>query len=139
MMHELIEIRSAAATRDLVLRNLETGTVDICFDDSAVVSFDNFDFMQVGKQYECKISLFGSLGKEGIELCYLNDSMVGLRNISKATTATKDIYYVRRDCATLLSLNDSSINIGSTFTFHATRKNLIQVNDKIHGDYLESR
>ncbi|MDR3037600.1 MAG: hypothetical protein LBU31_04250 [Coriobacteriales bacterium] len=136
-MHGLIEIKAAAATRDLLLKNLETGTVDICFDYSALVSFDNFNFMQVGKQYDCKISLFGALDKEGIELRYLRDVKVGLKNISEVVSAAGDIYYVGRDDRTKLSLSESLINRGDSFVFYAWRKDLIQVGDTVHANFFE--
>ena len=136
-MHELIEIKAAAATRKLVLKNLETGTVDICFDYSALVSFDNFNFMQIGKQYDCKISLFGSLDKDGVELRYLRDVKVGLKDMSEVASAAGDIYWIGRDDRTKLTLCESLVNIGDSFVFYAWRKDLIQVNGTVHGDFLE--
>jgi hypothetical protein len=136
-MHELIEIKAAAATRKLVLKNLETGTMDTCFDDSALVSFDNFYFMQIGKQYDCRIALFGAIATEGIELRYLRDLKVGLKNISEVVSMAGDIYYIGCDDTTNLTLCESSVGIGDSFIFYAWRKDLIQVNDTVHGDFFE--
>ena len=58
-MYELIDIVEDDAPRLLKLKNIDTGIIEECFDDSAVVSDDNFDFMQIGQKYECKIKLFG--------------------------------------------------------------------------------
>jgi hypothetical protein len=121
-----------------MLKNLDTGVTEMCFDDSDVGHSNNFNFMEVGKQYECKISLFGSLDKEGIELRYLDDVFVGLEKMSKVTMSTGDIYYIGSDDATGLSLEDSHINIGDSFNFCASRKDLVQVNDTVHGDCLKA-
>lgn len=58
-MYELIEIVSTDVTRFLKLKNIESGTIEDCFDDSAVVSDKNFNFMKINQLYQCKIKLFG--------------------------------------------------------------------------------
>ena len=58
-MYELIDVVEDDATRLVKLKNIDTGIIEECFDDSAVVSDNNFDFMQIGQKYECKIKLFG--------------------------------------------------------------------------------
>ena len=45
-------------TRDVILKNIATGTIDECFDESDVFSND-FDFIKTGEKYDCKIYLFG--------------------------------------------------------------------------------
>lgn len=50
-MYELIDVVDYDVTRLLKLRNIDTGIIEECFDDSAVVSDNNFDFMQIGQQY----------------------------------------------------------------------------------------
>lgn len=45
-MYKIIKIRNYAATRDIELQNLNTNTINLCFDDSAVVSYNNFDFIE---------------------------------------------------------------------------------------------
>ena len=63
-MYELLEINEDMATRFLKLKNLETGYLEECFDDSAVVGEENFDFMENNHRYECKIKLFGKVVDE---------------------------------------------------------------------------
>ena len=45
-MHKVIKINEFAATRMVELQNELTGNIDICFDDSALVSINNFEFMK---------------------------------------------------------------------------------------------
>ncbi len=58
-MYKIIKIRNYAATRDIELQNLNTNTINLCFDDSAVVSYNNFDFIEEGKVYDCKNGTIG--------------------------------------------------------------------------------
>lgn len=69
-MYELIEIEEYEVTRNLKLKDIDTGIVEECFDDSGVVSDKNFDFMKKGKQYECKIKLFGKPVPEKTNNCF---------------------------------------------------------------------
>ena len=64
-MHKVIKINEFAATRMVELQNELTGNIDICFDDSALVSINNFEFMKVGNRYNCFIELFGEMAEEG--------------------------------------------------------------------------
>lgn len=41
-MYKLLSIEASVATRNLELENLDTATIDLCFDDSAVTSFKKF-------------------------------------------------------------------------------------------------
>ena len=61
-MYKVTGIKEYAATRDVFLLNEETGTQETCFDDSALMGYENFLFMKQGERYECKIKLFGRLG-----------------------------------------------------------------------------
>ncbi|HDM9267860.1 TPA: hypothetical protein P0409_001894, partial [Listeria innocua] len=59
-MYKLLSINDSIATRTMELENINTKKIDTCFDDSSLVSIDNnFDFMEIGKEYDCKIKLFG--------------------------------------------------------------------------------
>ena len=64
-MYELIDVVEDDATRFLKLKNIDTGIIEECFDDSAVVSDNNFGFMQKGQRYACKIKLLGKPLSEG--------------------------------------------------------------------------
>ena len=65
-MYRVVSIDRDEMTKNIQIKNLETGTVDICFDDSSLVSDENFDFMREGNEYECKIKLFGTVGVQSI-------------------------------------------------------------------------
>jgi len=132
-MYRLVKIDEAMRTRFLKLENLDVGTIDVCFDDSDVVSDRDFGFMRLGEIYNCKIKLFGNVvDKEtvGSKFCRIIDEnvMVGKRALVKVET-DEGIYYV-------LEKNIKHHKIEGYFYFLITRKDLIQVDDIIHGDYL---
>ena len=132
-MYKLVKIKEAMRTRFLTLENMDTGTVDDCFDDSDVVNDDDFSFMRLGEIYDCKIKLFGNVidkEAEGSTFCRITDEnvMVGKRNLVKVET-DEGTYYV-------LEKNVKDHKKEGYFYFLTTRKDLIQVDDVIHGDYL---
>lgn len=130
-MYEVIRFQDATLTRIVELENEETGIRHLCFDDSALVSNNNFEFMKVGQLYNCKIELFGNFSdqSEGVkcQIVKLN-TMIGLRNMTQIMI-DGDIFYV---CAELPKGDTGNKNMYINFT----RKNLIQVDDVIHEDFL---
>lgn len=131
-MYKVIKIIDSQATRDIELKNQVTGTVDLCFDDSALVSVDNFEFMEEGRKYNCKIALFGKVVEDRTPECILckvisEDIIIGNCHLIEITVG-KDIYYI---------FKDNIKNCGDSFYFYFTRKDLIQVNDTIHPDLLD--
>jgi len=97
-MYELILVEDDEMTRIVKLRNLDSGTIEECFDDSAVVSDEGFNFMKVGQKYECKIKLFGKVVEEANDksvLCTIVDRnvIIGTKNMVKITVGD-DEYYV---------------------------------------------
>lgn len=128
-MYKLDSIKDYEMTRDLNLINLKTNTLDICFDDSEVTSFDNFSFMKVGETYDCKIYLFGEQKFEGLEFKYIRDVIVGDRTLVEVSNDLEDIYFVEKN-------KIETLKVGETFNFNYTRKDIIQVNDKIHPDFI---
>jgi len=132
-MYKLLSINQSQATRTMDLQNIKTQTIDTCFDDSDVVSDKNFDFMEIGKAYECKMLLFGVAHMMGVgEQCECivldTDVKLGNKHFVKVRI-TGDIYYVYQDDV------ESDLSIGK-FMFEYTRKDLIQVNDVLHADLL---
>lgn len=134
-MHKLISRDEAVMTRFLTLKNLETGTIDECFDDSDVVNLDykDFYFMEDGKDYSCKIELFGDIqrGRVGTEvLCRVLRENVPVGKRWRAEVAVgRDVYYIPQ-------IDVDRLHGKNLFHYYYTRKDLIQVNDVIHGDYL---
>lgn len=133
-MYQLVSIDEAMMTRDVWLKNLETGTVDFCFDDSAVVDDkNNFEFMEIGKTYDCKIELLGEIAKEKTEestTCQILERSVkiGDRLMVKLKVG-EDIYYISE--RELKGYGDIKI-----IEYDYTRKDLIQVNQVVHGELL---
>ena len=78
-MYKVISIDTDEMTKIVKIKNLKTGTVDICFDDSELVSDKNFNFMKIGDKYECKIKLFGNVVsniQENVVLCKLVNTSI---------------------------------------------------------------
>jgi hypothetical protein len=120
-------------TRIVKLRNLDSGTIEECFDDSMLVSEEGFGFIEVGQKYECKIKLFGKVVKEDNDksvLCTIVDRniVIGTKNMIKIIVED-DFYYIPQN-----KLSDY-LNV-DTFLFNFTRKDLFQVNEVIHADML---
>jgi len=69
-VYKVIEINEAVATRTIKLQNIDSGTIDICFDDSELVS--NFNFMKAEQIYDCKILLFGEPTRNPTSTTYYN-------------------------------------------------------------------
>lgn len=59
LMYKLLSIDEGQMERNVYLKNLITETADYCFDYSMAVSDDNFEFMKINSNYDCKIMLFG--------------------------------------------------------------------------------
>jgi len=137
-MYEVISIAEACMTRYVHLRNCETGAIEHCFDDSDIRDEDQKDFwfMKVGERYECKIFLFGRPLKPGEELdeycmvCRQVGPMekLGLYNIIPVESGGNIYYITEADAEEISNIEE--------FTYVATRKDLIQVDDVISPRYL---
>jgi len=130
-MYNVRAINESIATRTVELENELTGTLDLCFDDSAVVSDNNFEFMEIGKAYECKIKLFGEfVNQEGecvVKTLIVNENIC-IGNINFVEVAVNsDIYYIPQSKMMSISGKDDLL-------FKVSRKDLIQVNSTIHED-----
>ncbi|EAV9824598.1 hypothetical protein H0276_000925 [Listeria monocytogenes] len=130
-MYYVESITESVVTRVLELKNESTGTVDLCLDDSAVVSNKNFEFMKQGNSYDCKIKLFGDLVKEKEErtvACLITNVNVRIGNSDFLEVTVKDdIYYIPKE--KVLNILEQDIIL-----FKISRKDLIEVNDVIHED-----
>ncbi len=132
-MYELIDVVEDDATRLLKLRNVDTGMIEDCFDDSAVVSDNNFGFMKTGWQYECKIKLLGTpiaeRTRKGVVCKVLNKEVVIGQKAMVEVQIDNCKYYIPRKKVSEYLDRDS-------FPFLFTRKDLVQVNNIVHADLL---
>ena len=130
-MYQVIKIEPFERTRKIVLKNISTGTEDICFDDSAVVSNVNFSFIQLDACYNCKIKLFGRIVEKPdmfSVLCKnLGEVVIGKRTMKKVLVQS-DEYYIPE------LIDDKAME---EFYYSYSRKDLIQVDETIHADYLK--
>ena len=132
-MHKVLSIDSDEMARSIELKNMKTGTIDICFDDSALVSDKNFDFINVGEEYKCKIKLFGNVTtnlQEKSVLCKVleKDVSVGTKKMVKVIVETDEYYIPIKKISDFLDLNE--------FYFKYTRKDLVAVDNIVHADLL---
>ena len=132
-MYKIIKIRNYAATRDIELQNLNTNTINLCFDDSAVVSYNNFDFIEEGKVYDCKMVLLGNFEhtkSDSNVIVTILESDVLIRNTKYLKVSIdSDIYYI-------LMSDTKNFTLTKYMYYHFTRIDLIQVDNVIHGDCL---
>jgi len=131
-MHKLISIDQAARDRFIELENEETGTIDECFDDSASISDDhNFNFMQIGKLYNCKIALFGAFtdieDSDSVEVKADAPEVVIGKSIFLEVWKDDDIYYISKG-------DLIGVDLAREPYFSYSRKDLTQVNDVIHAE-----
>lgn len=134
-MHKVLSIHSFAITRDVVLENAKTGTIDTCFDDSRLVSANNFGFIKQGEEYECKIKLFGEVlanAQEEAVLCKVieTDVRIGTKEMVKVMVEADEYYIPRQKIENSLYQDE--------FYFRYTRKDLVAVDDIVHADYCKN-
>ena len=135
-MHKMLKKEEAQVTRFVTLKNLETGTEDYCFDDSDVVDTKHRDFyfMEIGKKYDCKIFLFGGTqpSKNGKKvLCrVVRDNVARGKAHHVEVKVGEDTYYVPRKKV------EDQLKQGE-FEYYYSRKDLVQVDNVIHGKYLD--
>lgn len=132
-MYKVISIIAYEMTRTINLRNSDTGAIEECFDDSDVVSDKNFNFMELDCEYDCKIKLFGNIvhdNKGNAILCTVvcKDILVGTRNMVKVVYENNYYYIPKKGVG--------NVEDGDTFYFDFSRKDLIQVDEVFHADYL---
>jgi hypothetical protein len=132
-MYKVIKIYKGAATSFIDLLNLDTGTIDKVFDDSSVVSYDDFEFIKEGGVYDCKIELLDGFESEktktSVELKILDpNAIVGNTRYWKVAIGN-DVYYVPLS-------QTNGVNINGKLYYTILRKDLIQVDDVIHADCL---
>lgn len=134
-MYRVVKIESFLRTQKVTLKNLNTNTIDICFDDSRVVSKEKSnEFMyHIGKKYDCKILIIGDISdendKEATSLYVLSEEKIGKKPMIKVSNE-KDEYYISK-------CQNESLKIGTRFFYKIIRKDLIQVDKTIHNDYLQ--
>ncbi|TDW25777.1 hypothetical protein EDD63_10364 [Breznakia blatticola] len=128
-MYKLLNIKESAMTRVLNLQNQDTLTIDECFDDSALYSLENFDFMKLNELYDCKILLFGKIldsPENNSVVCQIEDTVtIGKRELFKVTVNGLIYYTTKFDSITT-----------KNFYFKFIGKDVIQVNDVIHSSFL---
>ena len=131
-MYTLLREKEYAVDRDVWLRNEETGTIDMCYDNSWFFDEVGFAFMEIGKSYECKIELTGRAETEpltgAVPYQILSWSeQVGTKKRVKVCH-NGDIYYIAPgDISDFKSKNEVWFTV-----FH---KDLIQVDETLDGYY----
>ena len=134
-MYKVTKINKSAVTNFIELLNLDTGTPNICFDDSALfgINTENFEFMEEGAVYVCKIELFGKFEATptplSSELTIIETGViVGSKNYLKVSIDS-DLYYIPEAEA-------KNVSLERHMNYEFTRKDLIQVDNAIHADCL---
>ena len=124
-MHRVEKIDKAQVTRFFKLKNLETQTQDVCFDDSDVFDENDFSFMKIGEEYNCKILLFGKLDESGEVFEQIGTSTIGNKIYVKLRNQKGDVYYIGKK-------KIPHVQKGAIVKIVYTRKDIIQVNEVLH-------
>lgn len=130
MIYKVKSFVNFQITRDIFLENIETGTIDVTFDDDE----DKFDFLNVGETYSCKITLLGNIvdvNDERAVYCRIleKDVMIGVDYYTKILIE-EDIYYYYTEEADKVYLNEKD-----EFYIKYSRKDLAEVEGKISWRY----
>lgn len=125
-MYRLLEINDSAATRDLVIKNELTNTIDVCFDDSELLNLENFNFVKINTCYNCKIYLLGESDKRGEEFIVIGEELVGRKRLTKIKNQQGDYYYIPY----LVTNKEEQIK----FTY--SRKDIIEIDGRVHPDFI---
>lgn len=115
-MYKVISISDDAMTRNVELENSNTGTIEECFDDSALIGDTNFDFITIGKEYECKIKLFGTVVQDMQDktvICKIisKNEMVGAKKMVKVLVDNNEYYIPRKKLKNIWIKKCSFFNI----------------------------
>ena len=132
-MHKIIHINEGKMTKFVDLLNLDTGTQEEVFDDSSVVSQNDFEFMKENGIYNCKIELFGKFESKK------TDDNVEIKLIESGVVIGNTKYFkvlIKNDEYYILESDADGLEIKEKMYYHFTRKDLIQVDDVIHADCL---
>ena len=132
-MHKIIHINEGKMTKFVDLLNLDTGTQEEVFDDSSVVSYNDFEFMKENGIYNCKIELFGKFESKK------TDDNVEVKLIESGVVIGNTKYFkvlIKNDEYYILESDADGLEIKEKMYYHFTRKDLIQVDDVIHADCL---
>jgi len=134
-MYRVVKIYKAARTRFIDLLNLDTGTLDRVFDDSAEVGigYDDFEAMREGGVYNCKIELFGNFDRikteKSIEVTIIGSGIIIGKTEYFKVLIDSDVYYI-------LKADGEGFEVKQKMYYHFTRKDLVQVDSVIHADCL---
>lgn len=128
-MYKLLSIEDYFSTRDLELQNMDNQVKEKCFDDSILLDFKNFDFMEIGQIYDCKILLFGEISGQGEPFVYIGEEMIGRKLFGKLKDKRSSVYYIEKNSSVLFQ------EVNDIIYVDYSRKDLIQVNELIHPSF----
>lgn len=135
-MFEVTDIDERIMDRDIYLRNILTEKTEECFDNSMGYSDDNnFLFMRIGSNYECKILLIGDQIKEedgeAYELFFAEEKSIKIGKFNFLRVyLDKEEYYIL-DNEILFNDEDKYI------LFDFFRKDLLEVDGHISPMYID--
>ena len=130
-MYKVKKVKKDIGTRIVTLKNMETGNLDECYDDSVVQWKTNFDFIRKNKLYDCKIALLAypieqlEVLRYGVTSIF---SVVGAEKIGTKEMAKLELngnyYYIEQETIKDYVKENKVI-------LWCKKKNLIQVNDVV--------
>lgn len=122
-MFKIEFIEEGITIRKVILKNLNTGTEEICYDHTMVLNFQNFRFIERGETYCCKLFLSGTVTPDGETYRFKRYVWIGSIQFCEIANFKGDIYYIE---------NVHMKGQTKFIRFTHTRKDLLQVGDIIH-------
>lgn len=103
-MYKLLKIDQFEITRNLIMKNLNDQEDITVFDDTDITGHDDFKFMQVGQDYECKIAILAKTKNHHQEYPYeikhydvLGYEKIANYNWLKVRDGHQNIFYVENN------------------------------------------
>lgn len=122
-MFRLNKITNYQVTRSLIFHSLTTGKDYDVFDDSDLLGENEFAFLSVGEEYECKFCVYGELNETGNWYDVVGFEYVGEVLMVKLKNTSGDfVYYSKID----------GIKLGTKVKIKERRLDLIAVNEIIY-------
>lgn len=122
-MFKIEFIEEGISIRKVILKNLKTGTEEICYDHTMLLNFHHFRFMKIGETYCCKLFLAGTVTPDGETYRFNRYVWIGTQQFCEIANFKGDIYYIE---------NFHMKNCNKFIHFQWARKDLIQVGEMIH-------
>lgn len=124
-MYKLLEIKQYVMTRDLIFLNEDTNSIELCFD---YLFWDSYE-VEIGKYYDCKISLFGNSRIDKNQKLSKGMDEAVCKIIGKERINSINYYKVKVDNNIYYVAESNLKEFKNEFNYLFTRKDLIYIHE----------